>query len=71
MKIKNGNLVPNNKENKPKTKLYHKVAIWNKESSHMASDQEKFPVILAWKDRLKGSENSSRKSREPRNSQTT
>ena len=45
MKIKNGNQVPNNKENKQKTKLYHKVAIWNKESSHMASDQEKFPVI--------------------------
>ena len=45
MKIKNGNQEPKSNNNKQKTILYHKVAIWNKESSHMASDQEKFPVI--------------------------
>ena len=45
MKMKNGNQHPKTNNNAEKEKLYHKVTIWNKESSHMASDQEKFPII--------------------------
>ena len=58
MKIPNGNQVANNNnyninidinkkqnKNKKKEKLYHKVVIWNKQSSHLASDNDAFPVI--------------------------
>ena len=45
MKIKNWNQPPKSKNLAKKEKLYHKVATWNKQNSHMASDKEKFPVI--------------------------
>ena len=45
MRITNGNQPPNNKKKIEKEKLYHKVAIWNKQISHMASNKDGFPII--------------------------
>ena len=46
MKITNGNQTkPHNNNKKVKEKLYHKVVIWNKQSSYLASDNEGFPVF--------------------------
>ena len=46
MKITNSNETKSDSMNKkPKEKLYHKVVVWNKQNSYLASDNEGFPVI--------------------------
>ena len=46
MKVTNGNHRKSPEKNRKSTeKLYHKVVVWNKQSSYLASDHKGFPVI--------------------------